>query len=186
MSVLYESSPSDFESQYGSPHGFHDLSAGHSSDEFVDRSRPSTSPFFPKLEFPPGGYPMSFNMSGSSYSDPENIDWNSLELGDGISTTSPMSNEPYEQDHLMLYSNSVSQAMHAINITASQRQPHTESFSFDFTQQQFPTRQFYESKATAFLCPFWHIYLLLVSAPLWPCCIWIWNPVQQWLVPGIS
>jgi hypothetical protein len=144
MTTLYESSSSDFESQFGSPHGYHNMfAAGHLREENIDRStRPSTSPFPPKFELSPGSVAMGHNFSASSFSDSEVAEWNSFTFNDPNST-SPMSNHAFEQDFIPAWNtiNSFTEAPQAMNIPASQPQQTTQSFNFHYPQHQFVNRQ---------------------------------------------
>jgi hypothetical protein len=133
MAALHELSSSDLEGQVRSPHEYRNMFAGQ------DRSiKLSTSPFFPKLEFPPRSM------------------WESVPFNDPNST-SPMSTHAFEQDFIPDFIpawntfNSFTEAPQAMNIPASQPQQTPQSFSFHYPQRQFVNgQQILDSKAAKF------------------------------------
>jgi hypothetical protein len=161
MTVLYESSSSDLESQFGSPHGYHNIFAGHLRERNIDRSRPSTSPFLPKFEMSPASVPMGHNFSASSFSDPEiDPDWNSFNFNEPVNdldSTSPMSNHAYQDFIPNWHSvNSFTEAPQAMNTPASQPQQTTDNFGFSFPQHQFTNGQQALGSKTS-ICPLLHV-----------------------------
>jgi hypothetical protein len=142
MSVLYESSSPDLESQFGSPHGFHHhIVAGHLKEGNIDRSaRLSASPLIPSFDMVPTSVSMDHNFSESSYSDSEiAASWNSFPYHD-TESISPMSN--FQDFNTNWHSvNSFTESQQAMNIPASQAQQTTDNFCFDFSQNSFPNGQ---------------------------------------------
>jgi hypothetical protein len=158
MTVLYESSSSDLESQFGSPlvHGYHNSFAGHLREaNIIDRSRASTSPFFLKFEMSPTSVPMDHTFSASSLSDSDIApDWNfnfNVPLNEP-EPTSPMSTHQAFQDFIPNWHPvNFTAPQQRMNIPASQPGQTNDNYGFSFSQHQYPTgQQTLNSKAAVF------------------------------------